>query len=742
MGNSRNRSIWSRFMNFISRTKKAISQSANRNRYNYARQQRRPVKAIPARLNTAKFKKAINRTKPAYYLPKPVPKPRHLDNRTLKKQLDARSARSNNENTKGMENLERAGNFLKSKFNDYASNTMKFISTAGDVAGGPTGRMRRYSKQLNSITKQMEPEEDKWIEKTHEKSIKQMEKAKKGLGSTGKKAMDVTSSVIDAGVAFIPVVGTPVSAAKGAGSRLYDAEENGATKSKALKYALGMGAVDVTLGKLVPKGLTKGTKSLLKPNIANKKIMSKATEKSTSKFSPKGEKGKAPLYQAAKFMKPSATGAVESALSEIADPMVRNLTYSKDEKIDWNNVIREGTTGAISRGVYGTLGKAAKKQGSNYLKKNGFDNYKNIRALINEGLESSEKTVSNKFANKLLDDVKSGKQPNAAQIKILQEANDKAIKAESKTYGKQQAAAEAIAKNHGLAPIMTKLDNGKVVIGKAASQQLENTTSRIAQKLSKSKSMDEERANNTATSIGRIMTGLGDNNDFSTLMPSMQNETARKVYMEETKSKLPNTNEGTRAVLSKANMKNMLLMREKETLSKGQQKKQSIMEEAEKNLGKNGVATFTNAVQQTNQDYDTTAREFKKYYDGGTVSYPIDNIHKVSQSDKLPYPLRLSAWQAGRRDSEARKQAAQEGDKNNKHDSIIETDRKQIERIKENAPHGDQQLKELVIKEFYHGDKKTFEKAIDQKIKTYANNGKKLSKDEAFRMLLPTLHRN
>lgn len=80
------------------------------------------------------------------------------------------------------------------------------------------------------------------------------------------------------------------------------------------------------------------------------------------------------------------------------------------------------------------------------------------------------------------------------------------------TYGKQQLAAEAIAKKHGLAPIMTKLDNGKVVIGKAASQQLENT----------------------------------------------------------------------RSVLSKANMKNMLLMREKETLTKDQQQKQNIMEEAEK----------------------------------------------------------------------------------------------------------------------------------------------------------------
>lgn len=712
MGNSRNRSIWSRFMNFISRTKRAISQSANRNRNNYARQQRRPVKAIPARLNTAKFKKANNRTKTAYYLPKPVPKPRQLSTKTLQKQLNVRSARSNNSKGKGNDNLKRTANFLKSKGNEYTSNLMKSISTAGDVIGGPTGRMRRYSKQLNSITKRRKPEEDEWIEKTHKKSINQMEKAKKGLGATGKKTVDRASSAFDAGVPFIPVVGTSISAGNSAGKRVFDAEEKGAKKADALKYATGMGAVDFLIGKFVPKSLTKGAKGILKPGSAGKKAFSRAAENSASKLSSKGEK--APLYRAAKFMKPTVTGAAESALSEIADPMVRNLTYSKDEKIDWNSVLREGTTGAINKTLYGGLGKAAKKQGSRYLKKNGFDNYKNIRALINGGPGAGDKAVSNKLTNKMKDNVKPGK---------------------------EQAAVEAIARQHSLTP-NKKLENGKVVLGRAASQQLEHTTNRIAQKLNKSKSMDEERANNTAASISRIMTGLGDNTDFSMLMPSMQNETARKVYMEETKSKLPNTNEGTRAVLSKANMKNMLLMQEKETLSKVQQKKQSIMEEAEKNLGKNGVATFANAVQQTNQDYATIAREFKKYYDGGTVSYPIENIHKVSQGDKLSYPLRMSAWQAGRRDSEAGRQTAQDGVKNNNHDSNIEKDRKQIERIKENAPHGDQQLKELVMKEYYHGDRKTFEKAIDQKIKTYAKNGKKLSKDEAFRMLLPTLHKN
>lgn len=108
------------------------------------------------------------------------------------------------------------------------------------------------------------------------------------------------------------------------------------------------------------------------------------------------------------------------------------------------------------------------------------------------------------------------------------------------------------------------------------------------------------------------------------------------------------------------------------------------------------------------------------------MGYPIDNIHKVSQSNKLSYPLRMSAWQAGFRDSEASRLGAQDEDKNNNHESKIEKDRKQIERIKENAPHGDQQLKELVMKEYYHGDEKTFEKAIDLKQKTYEKTEKSL----------------
>lgn len=140
--------------------------------------------------------------------------------------------------------------------------------------------------------------------------------------------------------------------------------------------------------------------------------------------------------------------------------------------------------------------------------------------------------ATNKIARRLKDTIESGREVTPTEIVAQQKANTEAIQAETYAYEKQKGVAESAATKQGLTPIMIDNENGETIVGGATAQRLKETTGRVAQKLIATQAVDEGTAVDKAASIGRIMIGIGDGTDFTTLLPTMENEPARQVYME------------------------------------------------------------------------------------------------------------------------------------------------------------------------------------------------------------------
>lgn len=496
-----------------------------------------------------------------------------------------------------------------------------------------------------------------------------LERVKKGKNAVQRTLVDLASSVtqfgIDAGLGAVTGGGIlPIMAIRSGGTAASEARQEGATDLEQLLYGSGKGTLDV---------LTEKTMSLVKPltTVMKKGALDDYSERAINKLLKsqimdkviKSPEGKNITYHALRAGAAATGEGAEEMLAEALTTPLKNAIYTDGEKIDVKSVLYSGLQGALTGVALGGAGATADyHQGKNLVKNKGYDDKNNVDALIDEGLQSDESTPANKIAKQLKLVVESGKEVAPGQILAQKRANQEAIKQEDFAIERQKYIAERAAERKGLSPVTVDIDNNRTIIGGATAQRLKETTGRVSERLIDAHSMDKETALDTAASISRIAVGLGDGRDFSTLLPTAGNESARQIYMEETGSALPNTNEGTRAVLSKSNMMNRLMMRQEETKFQKAQQKQKIMREAETSLGKNGLSAFSNTLQLSKgKSNSSVMQEFKKYYDGGIANYPVENIYRMSKYDHLPYPARMAAWQAGYRDSESRMQAQDAG---------------------------------------------------------------------------------
>ena len=585
---------------------------------------------------------------------------------------------------------------------------------------------------------------------------------------------------------------------RAAGGGMSEARQSGATINEQLAYGILSGGVEVATEKL--GNIAKPFKKLYGKGVTDD-VVENLAQKAASKFA-KSSAGKDIVNNLVRFGFSATEEGAEEMVSEIVSPALKNLTYSKDEKVDWGDVLYSGLVGSALGGILGGGSQVIDYTNKrNAIQEGGLSKPDAVSALISEGLASDETSSANRIAKQLKNIVESGGQVGTMEIAALQRANQEAINAESYAMEQQNQLAQRAADRQGLAPLTMDTDSGMRVVGGATAARLKQNTGNVAQKLMASQTMNEEEAVDTASAIGRIMVGIGDSNDFSVLLPSAENEVARQIYMEETGAVLPNTNEGTRTVLSRANMINNLMMRQEETRYQNQQQEQEITQEARASLGESGMAAFTDMIQQQDSgSYRIAMQEFKKYYDGGTVNFPLDQIYQMSQNDNLPVQVRAAAWMAGYNDSLSRRAAKRQketkpskkekktakkksGTFQSKVSLKVVSKEKQdgLKRIAESlnvdivldpklehdangtyldgtihisansdnpimtvlkhelthhiqrtAPKEYQKLKDFVMQEFYKGDAKAFQAAIDQKVNAYARQGEKLSRDEAI----------
>lgn len=781
--------------------------ASNQNKNTKSSKKNNLSKASTARFggyNSAKSDKSNTSASPLDYLYNTFKRASKPDNSRLSKNIGSNRFGTYNRD-RGIENSanKRVNNFMDSKLNQYVGEPIKFLSgSAANFWKNGGGRNNRYSSVLKTSAEQAE-ETEKLADERIARSRAKMQEAKSGLGNFGKDALDVTSAIMDIGADALAGLGTGgLGGVAGrfnriAGGSMYDAEQEGANKNDAVKYGIGSGALESLtemLGGNVAKPIAKAY---------GKGITDDALESMFLKVASKGKtkKGKDVLYNTAKSILTAGTEGAEEALSEILNPSLKNMTYSEGEKVNPEDVLQSFKIGAITGGVLGGAGQIGDHtQKKTYAKQSGLEEPENLRALISEGLASDETTAANKIARQLKDTIDSGREVTPTEIVAQQKANAEAIQAETYAYEKQKGIAEKAASDQGLAPIMLDHGNGEMIVGGATAQRLKDTTSRVSQKLVATQAVDEGAAIDTAASISRIMVGMGDGTDFTALLPTIENEPARQVYMEETGTVLPDTNEGTRTVLSQANMENMLMMRREETVFQAEQQKADIIKDAETSFGKEGASIFANAIQESDGDYGTVMQEFKNYYDGGTVNYPAAQIDSALGQSALSYPMKMAAWNAGFKDSESRRQTItehptiesrqrektsqrkegtfkshvaptvvpkekQDGLKqlakrlnvNIELHPILEHDangyykdgtihlssktdnpmmsvfkHELTHHIQETAPAEYQKLKDFVMQEYYKGDKRAFQRAIDEKVQAYAKQGAELTRDQAM----------
>lgn len=127
------------------------------------------------------------------------------------------------------------------------------------------------------------------------------------------------------------------------GSGLEEALNNGATLEQARLYGAGSAAKEIAT-EWITGGIPglNGTGGLDKP-------VEKLIDKTTGKL--KNEYGKAIAKSLMNYGYKFVGEGLEEGLSDIIDPYLKNATYSKDEKINWEDVLNSFIVGGLSGGI-------------------------------------------------------------------------------------------------------------------------------------------------------------------------------------------------------------------------------------------------------------------------------------------------------------------------------------------------------------------------------------------------------
>lgn len=218
--------------------------------------------------------------------------------------------------------------------------------------------------------------------------------AGKALGTTGKLAsvstkglplgQKVATTVKNAGKAtLMNVAPNTVLATSSYGQGLQEAYQSGASGDEARKYALGTSATE-----LATEWITGGIPGIESTGFLDKgagKLINKATGKVNNKL----------VKSVAKTILNAGYEAVgeglEEGLSEIISPLLKNATYSKNEKINWSDVFNSAIVGGITGGILNVPSNIAE------LKSNISESKTKVEPTLPMGIKPSLDNSANKI---------------------------------------------------------------------------------------------------------------------------------------------------------------------------------------------------------------------------------------------------------------------------------------------------------------------------------------------------------
>lgn len=196
--------------------------------------------------------------------------------------------------------------------------------------------------------------------KTSLKGMKLIDKTKTIAKNIGKEAIsNLGSRSVLAGSTY--------------GQSLQDAYNNGANEEQATKYAIGSTAKEI-----VTEWITGGIPGLNGTGGLDKPV-EKLIDKTTGKL--KNEYGKAIAKSLMNYGYKFVGEGLEEGLSDVIDPYLKNATYSKDEKVNWEDVLNSFIVGGITGGILEAPNAVAE------FNNNMIDAYKNNQKAKNSAVD-------------------------------------------------------------------------------------------------------------------------------------------------------------------------------------------------------------------------------------------------------------------------------------------------------------------------------------------------------------------
>lgn len=262
-----------------------------------------------------------------------------------------------------------------------------------------------------------------------------LERAKQGLGTGGKLAVDFASTAAqwagDAALGAVTGTGMLPMMLRAAGGGAQQARADGADAGQQAVYALGSGVL---------AGATERIANVASPlkSVFGKGVLDDAIQKAAGKMT-QNAAGRIALS----FISEGGEEVVESTLQ----PILQNITYDAGAEYDseWvADTLYQGLMGGLLGGVLGgagEIGKAAKTRNAQkttgaQMNALGDDM---VRAIIDSGLETDQKSKSYKLAQAADKKVKAGKKLSDKELGELFLETDREYQAQTE---KEQKPAE------------------------------------------------------------------------------------------------------------------------------------------------------------------------------------------------------------------------------------------------------------------------------------------------------------
>ena len=295
-------------------------------------------------------------------------------------------------------------------------------------------------------------------DKLGDSAAEDLERAKQGLGTGGKLAVDFASTAAqwagDAALGAVTGTGMLPMMLRAAGGGAQQARADGADAGQQAVYALGSGVL---------AGATERIANVASPlkSVFGKGVLDDAIQKVAGKMT-QNAAGRIALS----FISEGGEEVVESTLQ----PILQNITYDAGAEYDseWvADTLYQGLMGGLLGGVLGgagEIGKAAKTRNAQkttgaQMNALGDDM---VRAIIDSGLETDQKSKSYKLAQAADKKVKAGKKLSDKELGALFLETDREYQA--KTEKEQKPAEDEEPEESGIVlPTDTQEEEGIVL---------------------------------------------------------------------------------------------------------------------------------------------------------------------------------------------------------------------------------------------------------------------------------------